>query len=70
MEHFDRTEVEISSIASFYLLGCCIGALIFGLLAYRFGRKKLFAITLIVYIISVFGVSFVNNYYLFIVCRF
>src|ERR1700710_3066148 len=38
--------------ASLYVPGACVGALFFGWLTDRFGRKKLFLITLAVYLIA------------------
>lgn len=67
---FNIDESQVSRIASVYLLGCVLGALIFGYLASKFGRKRLFSITLIIYFFSVICISFIENYYLFMVCRF
>lgn len=36
-----------------YQVGCIIGSLIFGVLAYIIGRKKIFIITLIIYAIGI-----------------
>jgi MFS family permease len=63
MMFFKITEAEIGLIASFYLLGCTFGALLFGWLASKYGRKKLFSITLIIYIFSVIGSSFSLTFY-------
>jgi MFS family permease len=38
--------------AAIYVLGACLGALFFGLLTDRFGRKKLFMITLATYLVA------------------
>src|SRR5438105_12372206 len=43
------TEEQIGLSASCYLAGAVIGALVFGFATDRFGRKKLFYITLSVY---------------------
>lgn len=64
------TSVEIGYIASSYLIGCCVGALIFGYLASRFGRKALFSITLLVYLISIIVQSFAPGYTYILLCRF
>lgn len=44
------TPVEVGASATSYLTGAVIGALLFGYGADRFGRKKLFFITVIVYL--------------------
>ena len=38
--------------ASLYILGACVGAIIFGQLTDRFGRKKLFMVTLSIYLLG------------------
>lgn len=68
-DYFNESEHNISKIASFYLAGCCMGALLFGTLAFNYGRKSLFFITISIYIVSVIGSSLMTNYYLFIVFR-
>ena len=42
----ELTESQIGSAAAIYVAGACVGALFFGHLADRMGRKKLFMITL------------------------
>lgn len=47
----DITQGEVSGLAAaLYVAGACVGALFFGWLTDRFGRKKLFMITLGVYL--------------------
>jgi MFS family permease len=41
---------QIGTAAAFYVAGACIGALFFGQLTDRLGRKKLFMLTLLLYI--------------------
>jgi|SRR5579859_465821 len=43
---------EIGAAASIYIVGACLGALFFGYLTDRLGRKRLFMITLGVYLIA------------------
>src|SRR5712691_3933256 len=45
--------VEVSSAGTIYLIGAVLGALFFGRLTDRFGRKKLFMVTLGVYLENV-----------------
>ncbi|WP_445148738.1 MFS transporter [Baekduia sp. Peel2402] len=56
--------------ASLYVAGACVGALFFGRLTDRFGRKKLFIITLAVYLLAtgLTAVSFTPWW--FFACRF
>ncbi|HET8789007.1 MAG TPA: MFS transporter, partial [Actinomycetes bacterium] len=46
------SESQVGLAASIYVLGACLGALFFGYLTDRFGRKKLFIITLVVYLVA------------------
>ena len=46
------TESQFGLTASFYLAGAVVGALFFGWLTDRLGRKKLFTITVLVYLIG------------------
>src|SRR6188472_2018494 len=49
---------QIGTAAAFYVAGACIGALFFGQLTDRFGRKKLFLVTLGVYIAATIATAF------------
>jgi MFS family permease len=65
---FSNTDVGIA--ASAYLVGAVLGALFFGWLTDRLGRKKLFFITLAVYLMATAATAFSWNLWTFVVCRF
>jgi hypothetical protein len=49
----DITQSQVTGVgAATYVLGACLGALFFGWLTDRFGRKKLFILTLAVYLVG------------------
>ncbi|HYN16978.1 MAG TPA: MFS transporter, partial [Actinomycetes bacterium] len=52
------SESQIGLAASIYVLGACLGALFFGYLTDRFGRKKLFLITLLVSLVATVATAF------------
>ena len=56
--------------ASMYVAGACFGALLFGQLTDRFGRKRLFMITLGVYLAATIATAFSFSPLFFYVCRF
>ena len=56
-------------LGSFYLLGCVLGALVFSFLSLRLGRKRLFGVTLIIYILSTVLFSFSSSLSLLLVAR-
>ena len=64
------TEAQIGQAAGIYVAGACLGALFFGYLADRMGRKKLFLITLAVYLVATVATAFSMNPMYFFVCRF
>ncbi len=64
------SDVQVSGAASAYLVGAVLGALFFGHLTDRWGRKKLFMITLGVYLIATILTAFSMNFYWFLICRF
>jgi MFS family permease len=49
---------QIGTAAAFYVAGACVGALFFGQLTDRFGRKKLFLITLALYLAATAATAF------------
>ncbi|HEX6457789.1 MAG TPA: MFS transporter [Thermoleophilaceae bacterium] len=60
----------IGTAASIYVAGACIGALFFGQLTDRYGRKKLMMITLSVYILATVLTAFSFAPWYFFLCRF
>ena len=61
---------QIGTAAAFYVAGACVGALFFGWLADRLGRKKLFLITLALYIAATVATAFSGSFLMFAVFRF
>src|SRR5581483_3422909 len=64
------TAGSIGTAAAIYVAGACVGALFFGQLTDRFGRKKLFLITLGVYFIATAATAFAWAPWYFYLCRF
>jgi MFS family permease len=64
------TEAQIGVTGSAYLAGAVIGALFFGWLTDRLGRKRLFFITLAVYLAATLLTAFSWNFLSFLVFRF
>lgn len=60
---------EIGAAASFYLVGAVCGALFFGWLTDRLGRKRLFSVTLLVYLISTILTGLSWNFWSFALFR-
>ncbi|OLE35060.1 MAG: MFS transporter [Actinobacteria bacterium 13_1_20CM_3_68_9] len=52
------TSTDIGTGAALYVAGACIGALFFGHLTDRFGRKKLFMLTLGIYVLATVATAF------------
>src|SRR5690242_13491365 len=65
---FSNTDVGIASSA--YLAGAVLGALYFGWLTDRLGRKKLFFITLAVYLVATGATALSWNLWTFVLFRF
>jgi MFS family permease len=64
------TEGQIGLAAGIYIAGACTGALFFSYLTDRYGRKKLFLITLVVYLVFSFLTGFSWNFWSFAFFRF
>nr|WP_269329613.1 MFS transporter [Kineosporia babensis] len=61
---------QIGQAAAVYVAGACLGALYFGQLTEKYGRKKLFMITLGVYLAATVLTAFSMNVWFFYACRF
>src|SRR4051812_19098158 len=46
------TAGDVGIAGAFYVAGACVGALLFGQLTDRFGRRRLFILTLALYIVA------------------
>ena len=64
------SNVDIGIASSAYLAGAVLGALFFGWLTDRIGRKKLFFITLAVYLVATAATAFSWNLWSFALFRF
>ncbi|HTP37278.1 MAG TPA: MFS transporter, partial [Methyloceanibacter sp.] len=63
------TNAEVGLASSFYLAGAVAGALLFGWLTDRLGRKRLFFITLTVYLVATAATAFSWNFASFALFR-
>jgi MFS family permease len=63
------SDAQIGLAASLYLLGAVGGALVFGALADRFGRRRLFSVTLGLYLVATALTAFSNDFVSFALCR-
>ncbi|MFY2859887.1 MFS transporter [Mycobacterium sp. THU-M104] len=61
---------QIGVAAAIYITGACVGALFFGHLTDRFGRRNLFMLTLVLYLISTVATAFAFAPWYFFVTRF
>ncbi len=67
----DISQAQVAGLAAaLYVAGACSGALFFGWLTDRFGRKKLFLITLIVYLVATLMTAFSFDAWWFFLFRF
>src|SRR5438309_2993691 len=64
------TDPQVTGAATTYLAGAVLGALLFGHLTDRLGRRKLFLVTLATYSIATVCTAFSFNLLSFSICRF
>lgn len=67
---FALSNGEAGFLGSMYLIGEVVGALVFGRLTDKLGRKKLFIITLGIYLVGSGLGGFSWNYWSLLICRF
>lgn len=63
------TDAQLGWSATYYLAGSVAGALVFGYLTDRLGRKKLFSITLLLYLSATLATAFSWNFFSFTLFR-
>jgi MFS family permease len=68
-ESLGLSELQSSLMVSGFLIGAIIGSLIFGYLSDRFGRKKIFIVTLLLYSLGTFMTGFAWDFYSAFVLR-
>src|SRR3954452_24175810 len=61
---------QIGLAATLYVVGACVGALFFGRLTDKLGRKLLFMVTLGVYLVATVATAFAPTFLWFGICRF
>src|SRR4029450_8647043 len=64
------SDAQVGLSASAYLAGAVVGGLLFCCLTDLFGRKRLFVVTLGVYILGTCATGFSNDFAAFAICRF
>jgi MFS family permease len=68
-ELWHLTSLQASWILSIWFVGIMVGAYLFGYLADRFGRRKLFLLTLLLYGFFTFLTAFASGYFSFMALR-
>lgn len=63
------SDAQVGTTATFYLIGAVVGAVSFGYATDRLGRKKLFTVTLLVYLLATCATAFSWNFWSFALFR-
>jgi MFS family permease len=66
----DLDAADVGTAAAVYVAGACLGALLFGQLTDRYGRKRLFMATLLLYLLATVATAFATEPWYFFLCRF
>lgn len=61
---------QLGQAGTAYVLGACCGALFFGYLTDRLGRRRLFMVTLLLYLLATVGTAFAGSFAWFAAFRF
>ena len=64
------SDSQVLTAGSIYVAGACVGALFFGQLTDRLGRKKLFLTTLVLYLVATIATAFAGSAIYFFIARF
>jgi MFS family permease len=65
----NMSSADVGTAGAVYVAGACIGALLFGQLTDRYGRKKLFMVTLGLYLAATVATAFAFAPWYFFLCR-
>ena len=63
------TDADVGTTATCYLIGAVAGAVVFGYATDRLGRKKLFTVTLLVYLLATLATALAWNFWSFAIFR-
>src|SRR4051794_14221623 len=64
------SDSQVLTAGAIYVAGACVGALFFGQLTDRLGRKKLFLATLVLYLVATIATAFAGSAAYFFIARF
>lgn len=63
------SSAQVGAAGSAYILGACVGALYFGRMADRIGRRRLFMLTLAIFLAGSFLTGLATHFWWFLLCR-